>query len=106
MSGYCFGKKYFVKNFAAEKIGIKRGLSAGQRAKIVSSHEERYLERKISEKLKLCKAAIHHAIVRFRKFAGLQKLHRAGRCILTSPRDDYMTRRMVVHSSISSSKSI
>ena len=51
-----------------------RGVSAVERSKIVTLHEEWYSERKTSEKLKFSKTAIHRAVIRFKKFGGLEQV--------------------------------
>ena len=71
----------FFSNMAVEKICKKRYYYLLESQKLLHNMKSKrvYSERKIAEKLKLSKTAIHQAIVRFRKFESFQDLNRAGR---------------------------
>ena len=96
----------FYSNFCARNMGKNRGLSVAERAKIDTLKEEGYLGRQISKKPKLSKTEIHQTTVKFRNFVNFQDLHRSGNLRVTSRRDDYLIKWMVVCSLISSSKKI
>ena len=64
------------------------------------------LRQSVIRNLKFSKTEIHQAIVRLKTFGSFQDFHMAGRPKVTSQRDDYMIKRMVVCSSTTSSKKI
>ena len=96
------GFMYIYSNSSVGNIGKKMGLSVAERAKIATVNKVGYLGRQISKKLKLRNTAIHQAIVIFRNFVSFQDLHWSGSPRVTSQRDNYLIKWMVVRSLISS----
>jgi len=84
------------------KMGWKKSLSEVQRGQIVALHNEGLSEHKIAAKLKVSKTAVHQSIKKFNQHGSYKDLHRRGRPRKTTIRDDYLMKRIVTRSPLSS----
>jgi len=65
-------------------------------------HNEGLSEHKIAAKLKVSKTAVHQSIKKFNQHGSYKDLHRRGRPRKTTIRDDYLMKRIVTRSPLSS----